>query len=486
MTLSTRLKDSTLLRTHCFVDGKWVGAEAPQIDVVDPASGQTIATVPSLGAAETRQAIEAAARAQKGWAGRPAKERSAILRRWFDLMMENQDDLGAILTAEQGKPLAEAKGEIAYAAAFIEFYAEEAKRVYGSIVPAPTSDRRIVVLKQPIGVCAAITPWNFPAAMITRKAAPALAAGCTMVVKPATMTPLSAFALAELARRAGVPDGVLSIVTGKAGAIGGEMTSNPLVRKVTFTGSTEIGKELMQQSASTVKKISLELGGNAPFIVFDDAGIDAAVEGAVASKYRNTGQTCICTNRFLVQSAVHDEFVEKLAKKVAQLKVGSGFEEGVAQGPLIEMAAVEKVEEHVADAVAGGAKILTGGKRHAKGGTFFEPTVIVGMTQDMKAAREETFGPLAPVFRFETEEEAVALANDTPFGLASYFYSRDIGRVWRMAEALEYGLVGVNAGIISTEVAPFGGFKESGLGREGGPWGIEEFLEVKYVAMAGL
>ena len=486
MTLSTRLKDSTLLRTHCFVDGKWVGAEAPQIDVVDPASGQTIATVPSLGAAETRQAIEAAARAQKGWAARPAKERSAILRRWFDLMMENQDDLGAILTAEQGKPLAEAKGEIAYAAAFIEFYAEEAKRVYGSIVPAPTSDRRIVVLKQPIGVCAAITPWNFPAAMITRKAAPALAAGCTMVVKPATMTPLSAFALAELARRAGVPDGVLSIVTGKAGAICGEMTSNPLVRKVTFTGSTEIGKELMQQSASTVKKISLELGGNAPFIVFDDAGIDAAVEGAVASKYRNTGQTCICTNRFLVQSAVHDEFVEKLAKKVAQLKVGSGFEEGVAQGPLIEMAAVEKVEEHVADAVAGGAKILTGGKRHAKGGTFFEPTVIVGMTQDMKAAREETFGPLAPVFRFETEEEAVALANDTPFGLASYFYSRDIGRVWRMAEALEYGLVGVNAGIISTEVAPFGGFKESGLGREGGPWGIEEFLEVKYVAMAGL
>ncbi|GMV63444.1 MAG: NAD-dependent succinate-semialdehyde dehydrogenase [Parvibaculum sp.] len=486
MTLSTRLKDSTLLRTHCFVDGKWVGAEAPQIDVVDPASGETIATVPSLGAAETRQAIEAAARAQKGWAARPAKERSAILRRWFDLMMENQDDLGAILTAEQGKPLAEARGEIAYAAAFIEFYAEEAKRVYGSIVPAPTSDRRIVVLKQPIGVCAAITPWNFPAAMITRKAAPALAAGCTMVVKPATMTPLSAFALAELARRAGIPDGVLSIVTGKASAIGGEMTSNPLVRKVTFTGSTEIGKELMQQSASTVKKISLELGGNAPFIVFDDADIDAAVEGAVASKYRNTGQTCICTNRFLVQSAVHDEFVEKLAKKVAQLKVGSGFEEGVAQGPLIEMAAVEKIEEHVADAVAGGAKILTGGKRHAKGGTFFEPTVIVGMKQDMKAAREETFGPLAPVFRFETEEEAIALANDTPFGLASYFYSRDIGRVWRMAEALEYGLVGVNAGIISTEVAPFGGFKESGLGREGGPWGIEEFLEVKYVAMAGL
>ncbi|MAU62398.1 MAG: succinate-semialdehyde dehydrogenase (NADP(+)) [Parvibaculum sp.] len=486
MTLSSRLKDKSLLRTLCFVDGKWVGEEAPRIDVTDPATGETIATVPSLGAAETRKAIEAAHRAQKEWAVRSAKERSAILRRWFDLMMANQDDLGAILTAEQGKPLAEAKGEIAYAAAFIEFYAEEAKRVYGSVVPAPTNDRRIVVLKQPIGVCAAITPWNFPAAMITRKAAPALAAGCSMVVKPATMTPLSAFALAELAQRAGIPDGVLSIVTGKAGAIGGEMTSNPLVRKVTFTGSTEIGKELMQQSASTVKKVSLELGGNAPFIVFDDADVDAAVEGAVASKYRNTGQTCICTNRFLVQSAVHDEFVGKLAKRVAELKVGSGFEEGVAQGPLIEMAAVEKVEEHVADAVAGGAKILTGGKRHPKGGTFYEPTVVVGMKPDMKAAREETFGPLAPVFRFETDDEAIALANDTPFGLASYFYSRDIGRVWRVAEALEYGLVGVNAGLISTELAPFGGFKESGLGREGGPWGMEEFLEVKYVAMAGL
>lgn len=486
MTLSSRLKDKSLLRTLCFVDGKWVGEEAPRIDVTDPATGETIATVPSLGAAETRKAIEAAHRAQKEWAARSAKERSVVLRRWFDLMMANQDDLGAILTAEQGKPLAEAKGEIAYAAAFIEFYAEEAKRVYGSVVPAPTNDRRIVVLKQPIGVCAAITPWNFPAAMITRKAAPALAAGCSMVVKPATMTPLSAFALAELAQRAGIPDGVLSIVTGKAGAIGAEMTSNPLVRKVTFTGSTEIGKELMQQSASTVKKVSLELGGNAPFIVFDDADVDAAVEGAVASKYRNTGQTCICTNRFLVQSAVHDEFVEKLAKKVSELKVGSGFEEGVAQGPLIEMAAVEKVEEHVADAVAGGAKVLTGGKRHAKGGTFYEPTVVVGMKPDMKAAREETFGPLAPVFRFETDDEAIALANDTPFGLASYFYSRDIGRVWRVAEALEYGLVGVNAGLISTELAPFGGFKESGLGREGGPWGMEEFLEVKYVAMAGL
>ena len=486
MTLAARLNDKTLLKSLCYIDGKWQGDKAPQLAVTDPATGETIVTVPSLGQAETRVAIEAAARAQKEWAARPARERSAILRRWFDLMMQNQDDLGAILTAEQGKPLAEAKGEIAYAAAFIEFYAEEAKRVYGAIVPAPTPDRRIVVLKQPVGVCAAITPWNFPAAMITRKAAPALAAGCAMVVKPATATPLSAFALAELAERAGLPAGLLSVITGKAGAIGGEMTSSPLVRKLTFTGSTEIGKELMVQAASTVKKVALELGGNAPFIIFDDADIDAAVEGAVASKYRNTGQTCICTNRFLVQDKVHDVFVEKLSAKVAALKVGSGFEDGVAQGPLIDMAAVEKVEEHVADAVAGGARVLTGGKRHAKGGTFFEPTVIAGMTPDMMAAREETFGPLAPVFRFRTEEEAIRLANDTPFGLASYFYSRDIGRVWRMAEALEYGLVGVNAGLISTEVAPFGGYKESGLGREGGPWGIEEFLEVKYVAMAGL
>ncbi|MFN6941569.1 MAG: NAD-dependent succinate-semialdehyde dehydrogenase, partial [Parvibaculum sp.] len=477
MTLASRLKDKSLLKTRCFIGGEWVGGDAPQIGVTDPATGEVIATVPSLGVKETREAIEAAHKAQKSWAARPAKERAAVLRRWFDLMMENQDDLAAILTAEQGKPLAEAKGEIAYAASFVEFYAEEAKRIYGSIVPAPTNDRRIVVLKQPIGVCAAITPWNFPAAMITRKAGPALAAGCSMVVKPATATPLSAFALAELGARAGLPAGLISVVTGKAGAIGGEMTSNPLVRKVTFTGSTEIGKELMAQSASTVKKVALELGGNAPFIVFDDADIDAAVEGAVASKYRNTGQTCICTNRFLVQARVHDAFVEKLTARVASLKVGSGFEDGVAQGPLIDMAAVEKVEEHIADALAGGAKVTTGGKRHAKGGSFFEPTVITGMKPEMKASREETFGPLAPVFRFETDEEAIALANDTPFGLASYFYSRDIGRVWRVAEALEYGLVGVNAGLISTEVAPFGGLKESGLGREGGPWGIEEFLE---------
>jgi succinate-semialdehyde dehydrogenase/glutarate-semialdehyde dehydrogenase len=486
MTLASRLKDKTLLKTLCFVDGKWVGGDAKQIDVVDPATGETIATVPSFGAEETREALVAAERAQKEWAARPAKERGTIMRRWFDLMMENQDDLGAILTAEQGKPLAEAKGEIAYAAAFIEFYAEEAKRVYGSIVPAPTNDRRIVVLKQPIGVCAAITPWNFPAAMITRKAAPALAAGCAMVVKPATMTPLSAFALAELAQRAGIPDGVLSIVTGKAGAIGGEMTSSPIVRKVTFTGSTEIGKELMQQSASTVKKISLELGGNAPFLVFDDADVDAAVEGAVASKYRNTGQTCICTNRFIVQAGVYDEFVEKLTKKVAALKVGSGFEEGVAQGPLIDMAAVEKVEELIADATAKGGTVVTGGKRHDLGGSFFEPTVISGATAAMRVMKEEIFGPVAPVFRFETEDEAVAMANDTEFGLACYFYSGDLGRAFRVSEALKYGMVGVNEGLITTVEVPFGGVKESGLGREGGHQGIDDYLDTKYVCIGGL
>lgn len=486
MSLASRLKDPSLLKSLCYINGQWTGQDAPQIDVNDPATGERITTVPSLGVAETRAALEAAEKAQKAWAPRPAKERSAIMRRWFDLMMANQDDLGAILTAEQGKPLAEGKGEIAYAAAFIEYYAEEAKRVYGSIVPAPTPDRRIVVLKQPIGVCAAITPWNFPAAMITRKAGPALAAGCAMVVKPATATPLSAFALAELAERAGLPAGLLSVITGKAGAIGGEMTSSDIVRKVTFTGSTEIGKKLMEQSASTVKKIALELGGNAPFIVFDDADLDAAVEGAVASKYRNTGQTCICTNRFLVQDSVYDAFNEKLVARVKQLKVGAGFETDVTQGPLIDMAAVEKIEEHVADAVAKGGRVLLGGKRHARGGTFYEPTIIADATSSMKVAQEETFGPLSPIFRFKDEAEAVNLANDTPFGLASYFYSRDIGRVWRMAEALEYGLVGVNAGLISTEVAPFGGYKESGLGREGGPWGIDEFLEVKYVAMAGL
>lgn len=486
MKLAARLKDQSLLKTLCYIDGQWVGEGAPQIKVTDPSSDEVIATVPSLGAKETRAAIEAAERAQKEWARRPAKERGAILRRWFDLMMANQDDLGAILTAEQGKPLAEAKGEIAYAASFIEFYGEEAKRVYGAIVPAPSADRQIVVLKQPIGVCAAITPWNFPSAMITRKAGPALAAGCAMVVKPASQTPLSALALAELGERAGLPKGIFSVITGKAGEIGTEMTTSHIVRKITFTGSTEIGKKLMEQAASTVKKVSLELGGNAPFIVFDDADVDAAVEGAVGSKYRNTGQTCICTNRFLVQEGVYDAFVSKLAAKVKAMKQGNGFEEGVTQGPLIDMAAVEKAEEHVADAVAKGGRVVIGGRRSALGHSFYEPTVIADAKPDMKLAHEETFGPVAPVFRFRTEEEAIALANDTPFGLASYFYSRDIGRVWRVAQALEAGLVGVNAGLISTEVAPFGGYKESGIGREGGPWGIEEFLEVKYVAMAGL
>ena len=490
MTASTSLadclKDKALLKDRCFIDGEWIGADGAEIGVTNPANGDLIANVPSLGVEHVRRAVDAAERAQKDWAARPAKERAAIMRKWFDLMMANQDDLGAIMTAEQGKPLTEAKGEVAYAASFIEYYSEEAKRVYGSVVPAPSTDRRIVVLKQAIGVCAAITPWNFPAAMITRKAGPALAAGCAMVVKPASATPLSAFALAELADRAGLPKGLLSVITGKAGELGTEMTTNDKIRKVTFTGSTEIGKKLMEQSASTVKKISLELGGNAPFIVFDDADIDAAVEGAVASKYRNTGQTCICTNRFLVDDKVYDSFVEKLAKKVEELKVGNGFEEGVAQGPLIDEAGVEKVEEHLSDAASKGARIVTGGKRHELGGTFFQPTVVADATPEMLVAQEETFGPLAPVFRFKSEEEAISMANDTPFGLASYFYSRDIARCWRVAEALEYGLVGVNAGLISTEVAPFGGYKESGLGREGGPWGIEEFLETKYVAMAGL
>jgi len=481
-----KLRDPDLLRSLCYIDGTWVGAVAQKVPVTNPASGDEIAQVPLLGAAETRTAIEAAQRAGKTWAARPAKERSTILRRWFELMMENQDDLAAILTSEQGKPLAEAKGEIAYAASFLEFYAEEAKRVYGATVPAPTNDRRIIVLKQPIGVVAAITPWNFPAAMITRKAGPALAAGCTFVAKPATQTPLSAFALAELAERAGLPKGVFSVLTGRAGEIGGEMTSSPIVRKLTFTGSTEVGRLLMEQGASTIKKMSMELGGNAPFIVFNDADIDAAVEGAIASKYRNTGQTCICTNRFLVQSGVYDVFVKKLAAAASSLKVGAGFEADVMQGPLIDMSAIEKVEEHIADAVAGGARLLAGGKRHALGKTFFEPTVLADVTPAMKVASEETFGPVAPVFRFETEEEAIRLANDTPFGLAAYFYARDIGLCWRMAEALEYGLVGVNAGIISTEVAPFGGWKESGIGREGGMWGMDDFLEIKYVAMAGL
>jgi succinate-semialdehyde dehydrogenase / glutarate-semialdehyde dehydrogenase len=483
-----KLTDPTLLRSRCYINGAWVCAQsADAIKVTNPATGDVVGSVPSMTAAETREAIEAADRALPAWRAKTAKERSSILRGWFDLTMANQEDLAIIMTAEQGKPLSESRGEIAYAASFIEWFAEEGKRVYGDTIAPFTTDRRIVVLKQPIGVCAAITPWNFPAAMITRKAAPALAAGCTMVLKPASATPLSALALAALAERAGVPAGVLSVITGPAGAIGGEMTSNPTVRKLTFTGSTEIGKRLIAQTASTVKRTSMELGGNAPFIVFDDADIDDAVKGAMASKYRNAGQTCVCVNRILAQDSIYDTFVARLSKAVRDdLNVGNGFEEGVSIGPLIDIAAVEKVEEHITDAKSKGAKVVVGGKRHARGGTFFEPTVLAHATPDMLIFREETFGPVAPVFRFSSEEEAIQLANDTEFGLAAYFYGRDIGRVWRVAEALEYGIVGINEGIISTEVAPFGGVKESGNGREGSKYGIEDYLEIKYLCMGGI
>jgi succinate-semialdehyde dehydrogenase / glutarate-semialdehyde dehydrogenase len=478
------LTDASLLRSQCYINGQWLDADGGEsIDVTNPATGEVIATVPKMGTDETRRAIEAAEAAMPAWRAKTAGERAKILRTFFNLMMENQEDLGKLMTAEQGKPLAEAKGEIAYAASFIEWFAEEGKRAYGDTIPAHQSDKRIVVTKEPIGVCAAITPWNFPAAMITRKCGPALAAGCTMVVKPATATPLSALALCELAERAGVPAGVLSCVTGSARAIGAEMTSNPIVRKVTFTGSTEIGKQLMVQCAATVKKTAMELGGNAPFIVFDDADLDSAVLGALASKYRNAGQTCVCANRLLVQAGVYDAFAEKLAEAVKDLRVGNGLTEEVEQGPLIDMAAVEKVEEHIADAVSKGAKVTVGGSRHEKGQSFFQPTILTGVTPDMKVAREETFGPLAPLFKFETEEEAIQMANDTEFGLASYFYCRDIGRVWRVSEGLEYGIVGINTGIISTEVAPFGGVKESGLGREGSKYGLDDFMEVKYLCM---
>ena len=456
------------------------------IDVTNPATGVKLGTVPRMGALETRRAIEAANIALPAWRAKTAKERSAVLRRWFELIMASQEDLAVIMTAEQGKPLAESKGEIAYAASFIEWFAEEGKRIYGDTIPGHAADKRIVVIKEPIGVCAAITPWNFPAAMITRKAGPALAAGCTMVVKPATATPFSALALAELGERAGIPAGVFSVITGSAAAIGNEMTANPIVRKLTFTGSTEIGKQLMVQCAATVKKVSLELGGNAPFIVFNDADLDAAVEGAIASKYRNTGQTCVCTNRLLVQDGVYDAFTEKLSTAVSLMKVGNGLLGDFQQGPLIDMASVQKVEEHIADAVGKGAKIVLGGKRHALGGSFFEPTIITDVTPDMLVAKEETFGPLAPIFRFATDSEAIKMANDTEFGLASYFYTRDISRVWRVAEALEYGMVGINTGLVSTEVAPFGGMKESGIGREGSKYGIEEFIEVKYLCMGGI
>ncbi|CDI03276.1 succinate-semialdehyde dehydrogenase [Candidatus Competibacter denitrificans Run_A_D11] len=480
-----KLNDPSLLRHQCFIDGQWRDGTA-QIDVTNPANGQLVGTVPRFGNVETRQAIEAAHRAWPGWRAKTAKERAGLLRQWFELIMANQEDLALIMTAEQGKPLAESRGEIAYAASFIEWFSEEGKRVYGDTIPAPVANQRIVVIKEPIGVCAAITPWNFPAAMIARKAGPALAAGCPMIVKPASQTPLSALALAVLAERAGIPAGVLSVVTGTAGEIGTELCTNPLVRKVTFTGSTEVGRVLMAQTAATIKKVSMELGGNAPFIVFDDADLDAAVEGALASKYRNAGQTCVCANRLYVQAKVYDSFAEKLVAAVKTLQVGDGSAAGVRIGPLIDEKAVRKVEEHIADAKAKGATVLTGGTRHALGHSFFEPTVLAGASRDMLVAREETFGPLAPLFRFETEDEVVAMANDTEFGLASYFYARDLGRVWRIAERLEYGMVGVNTGLISNEVAPFGGVKQSGIGREGSHYGIEDYLVIKYINMAGI
>jgi len=485
--MSLKLKDPTLLRELCFIDGGWSAADNGAIlDVTNPATSEKLGSIPNMGAAETRRAIAAAAAALPAWRARTAKERAVIMRRWFDLMIENQEDLATLMTAEQGKPLAESKTEILYAASFIEWFGEEAKRLYGDIIPGHQADKRIMVLRQPVGVVAAITPWNFPSAMITRKAGPALAAGCTLVCKPATQTPYSALALAELAHRAGVPKGVFNMITGSATAIGGEMTGNPLVRKLTFTGSTEVGKKLMTQCAGTVKKLSLELGGNAPFIVFDDADLDAAVQGALASKYRNTGQTCVCANRFLIQAGVYEEFAARLKSAVVQLRVGDGLKGVTDQGPLIDAKAVTKVEEHIADAVAKGAKVVLGGKRHALGGSFFEPTILTDVTPKMLVAREETFGPVAPLFKFESEAQAIAMANDTEFGLAAYLYTRDLARSWRVSEAIEYGIVGLNTGIISTEVAPFGGVKESGIGREGSKYGILDYTEIKYVCVGGV
>ena len=482
-----QLTDESLLRTRSYVAGRWIEADGgATLTVVNPATGRALGTVPRMGCAETRRAIDAAAQAFPAWARRTAKERAAILRRWHDLMLANREDLATLMTAEQGKPLAEARGEVGYAAAFIEWFAEEGKRLYGDVIPGHQSDKRLLVIRQPIGVVAAVTPWNFPAAMITRKAGPALASGCTLVVKPASQTPYSALAMAELAHRAGVPAGVLNVVTGDASAIGTEMTSNPRVRKLTFTGSTEIGKRLMAQCAGTIKKISLELGGNAPFIVFADADLDAAVEGAIASKYRNTGQTCVCANRLLVEDSVYEAFAQKLIAAVGRLRVGDGLEGETEQGPLIDTKALAKVEEHLADAVAKGARIACGGKRHRLGGTFFEPTVITNVQPNMLVAREETFGPVAPLFRFGSEQDAVRMANDTEFGLAAYFYTRDLARTWRVGEALEYGIVGVNTGIISTEVAPFGGMKESGIGREGSRYGILDYTEIKYLCVGGV
>ncbi|CDF81675.1 NADP-dependent succinate-semialdehyde dehydrogenase [Pseudomonas sp. QL9] len=482
-----QLNDAKLFRQQAYIDGSWVDADSGQtIKVNNPATNEIIGSVPKMGAAETRRAIEAAEKALPAWRSLTAKERANKLRRWFELMIENQDDLARLMTIEQGKPLAEAKGEIAYAASFLEWFAEEAKRVYGDTIPGHQPDKRLIVIKQPIGVTAAITPWNFPSAMITRKAGPALAAGCTMVLKPASQTPYSALALAELAERAGIPKGVFSVVTGSAGEVGGELTGNPIVRKLTFTGSTEIGRQLMAECAKDIKKVSLELGGNAPFIVFDDADLDAAVEGALISKYRNNGQTCVCANRLYVQDGVYDTFVEKLKVAVAKLNIGNGLEQGVTTGPLIDSKAVAKVEEHIADAVGKGAKIVAGGKPHALGGTFFEPTILVDVPKNALVSKDETFGPLAPVFRFKDEADVIAMSNDTEFGLASYFYARDLGRVFRVAEALEYGMVGINTGLISNEVAPFGGIKASGLGREGSKYGIEDYLEVKYLCLGGI
>ena len=482
-----KLKDPSLFKQQAYVAGQWIAADnGKTIDVTNPANGEKLGTVPMCGSAETERAIVAADKAQKLWRDVPAKDRAAILRRLNDLMLANTDDLALIMTSEQGKPLAEARGEIGYAASFIEWFADEARRTYGDTIPATMGDRRILAIKQPVGTTAAITPWNFPTAMLARKAGPALAAGCSMVVKPASQTPYSALAFAELAERAGVPKGLLSVLTGSASQIGGEMTRNPLVRKLTFTGSTEVGRTLMRQSADTIKKLSLELGGNAPFIVFDDADLDAAVEGAMVSKYRNTGQTCVCANRIYVQQGVLKAFTDKLVAKVNALKVGSGVDAGVTQGPLIDEKAVAKIEEHIADAKAKGGTVVAGGKRHALGGLFFEPTVISGATNDMLFAREETFGPLAPLFAFDTEQEVIALANDTEFGLAAYFYTRDVGRVMRVAERLESGMVGVNTGLISTAEAPFGGVKQSGLGREGSKYGLDEFQEIKYICLAGL
>ena len=479
------LKDPTLFREQCYIDGEWVGAKKT-FPVNNPATGAILGSVPDLGAEETRRAIEAADRAWPAWRAKTAKERSGILRRWFDLMMASQEDLAQILTAEQGKPLAEARGEIAYGASFIEWFAEEAKRAYGDVIPQHQPDKRILVIKQPIGVAAMITPWNFPNAMITRKAGPALAAGCTVVLKPAEQTPYSALAMAELAERAGIPKGVFNVITGDAPSIGKELCANPVVRKLSFTGSTEVGRILMRQSADTIKKLSLELGGNAPFIVFDDADLDAAVEGAIASKYRNAGQTCVCANRIYVQDRVYDAFAAKLTEKVKAFKVGAGTEPGVVIGPLIDEQGIRKVESHVADALGKGAKAVLGGKRHERGGLFFQPTVLTGVTPDMVVSVEETFGPVAPLIRFQSEDEVIGLANNTEFGLCGYFYSRDVGRIFRVAERMEVGIVGANAGIISTEVAPFGGVKQSGLGREGSKYGLEEYLEVKYILLGGI